>query len=85
MGSSAHSASRRPWLLIHPSRDVGAAVGNPGPDLELPWELVSIGVMLVPVSRIGEDQLSLPWADCSTSTSELIGEDWSAIIRLDAG
>ena len=28
---------------------------------------------------------SLPWADCSISTSELIGEDWSAIIRLDAG
>ena len=60
-------------------------VGNPGPDLELPWGLVSIGVALVPVSRFGEDQLPLPWADCSTGTSELIGEDLSAIISLDAG
>ena len=27
-------------------------VGNLGPNLELPWGLVSIGVALVPVSRI---------------------------------
>ena len=60
-------------------------MGNPGPDLELPWGLVSIGVALVPVSRIWRGPVSLPWEDCSTSTSELIGEDWFAIIRLDAG
>ena len=33
------------------------AVGNPGPDLGLPWELVSIGAALVPVSRFGEDRM----------------------------
>ena len=53
--------------------------------MESPWELVSIGVALVPVSRVGEDQLLLPWADCSTGTNELIGEDLSAVISLDAG
>ena len=53
--------------------------------VELPWELVSIGVALVPMSRTGEDQLLLPWAGCSTGTNELIGEDLSAIINLDAG
>ena len=30
----------------------GVNVGNPGPELELPWGLVSIGVALVPMSRI---------------------------------
>ena len=30
----------------------GEVVGNPSPDLELPWGLVSIGVALVPVSQI---------------------------------
>ena len=53
--------------------------------MELPWELVSIGVPLVPVSPIGEDQLLLLWADCSTGTNELIGEDLFAVISLDAG
>ena len=53
--------------------------------VELPWELVSIGVALVPESPIGEDQLLLPWADCSIGTNELIGEDLFAVISLDAG
>ena len=53
--------------------------------VELPWELVSIGVALVPVSRIGEDQLLLPWADCGIGTNELIGKDLSAVISLDVG
>ena len=53
--------------------------------MELPWELVSIGVALVPVSRIGEDQLLLLLADCGTSTNELIGKDLSIVISLDAG
>ena len=52
--------------------------------VELPWQLVSIGVALVPVSWIGEDQLLLPWVDYSTGTNELIGENLSAVISLDA-
>ena len=30
----------------------GEVVGNPGPEMELPWGLVSIGVIVVPVSQI---------------------------------
>ena len=35
----------------------GEVVGNPGPDLGLPWELVWHRVASVPVSHFGEDQM----------------------------
>ena len=52
--------------------------------LELPWALAWYGTVLVQVSQFGEDQLLLPWADCTGSTSELICEDSRVIISLDA-
>ena len=41
------------------------------------------GADLVLVSQHGEDQLLWPWADCTTVTSEMIGEDLRVIIRLE--
>ena len=50
-----------------------------------PWALIGIGAVLVPMSQIWRGPVILqPWADCRTSTNELIGEDSSVIIRLDA-
>ena len=49
-------------------------VGNPSPDLELPWALVWQGSTNIsePLWRgLG----AVPWADCPASTNELIGED----------
>ena len=51
----------------------------------LPWALVGIGAVLVPMSQIWRGPVILqPWADYRTSTNELIGEDSPVIIRLDA-
>ena len=52
--------------------------------LELPWALAWHGAALVLVRQSGEDQLLLPWVDCTASTSEVIGEDSHVIISLDA-
>ena len=69
-------------LILVSNRDF-ATVGNLVMMLELPWALAWHGVARVPVSQFSEDQLLLPWADCSASTSELIGEDLPVIIRLE--
>ena len=53
--------------------------------VELPWALVGIGAVLVPMSQFWRGPVILqPWADCRASTNELIGEDSPVIIRLDA-
>ena len=64
---------------------VRVAMGNLiSGSLELLWALAWHGAALVPMIKFGEDQLLLPWAACTASTSELIGEDSHVIISLDA-
>ena len=67
------------WKRCHMRCDypelTALAVGNPGPVLGLPWELVGTGAGLVPVSQFWRGPILQPWADCPASTSELIGED----------
>ena len=41
------------------------------------------GTVLVQVSQLWQEPVLEPWADCSASTSELIGEDLPMIIRLE--
>ena len=52
--------------------------------LGLPWALVGIGAGLVPMSQLLARTSPQPWADCTASTNELIGEDSRVIIRLGA-